>query len=529
MCKIEYELPKMRKFDRLSVIGCILMVVSPFLPFWAGVSILNGVYDMWVGVPMKGLYGLTQMGPQTTVDVGWTTWVDVIMLSLGVISIFAAGIVGLFRNTVGGIFGVVGGLMTLLGFIGFPQIMYFWVWALIGPAFFLLLAGAASCLVSSRRQKIREILTPGKRVLILPITVILLVSLLIGSAHFQAIAMENSTNYFDENLNSFLPNGSEVESRRDFLLGLDLYIQARYKELPNFVEYSDAVGHGLGWGRNFQSWSLVRLGEARIRQVLREINETTVNSGAIIWRVYNDGFIVKTHNLTLGFDIACSFMFPEIVKIADYVDVLFVSHLHGDHCDLEVLKRAAALGVKIIVPESDLQTIAIPLQPYGSQLVPVNVEQTANVSGAQVRAFLGPHSVTNYVYLVELPNGLRLLHTGDTEHFGNLTWVDDLANEKQIDIAFIDTAALTNVPREAIKTPILAKRHEKLPLGRPFSETPLKPKIIVPMHENELGHGFAYISTWNLHLSYQQLDELNSSTTQVVVLAWGQRISLNSG
>ena len=522
----------MRKFDRLSVIGCILMVVSPFLPFWAGVSLLNGVYDMWVSVPMKGLYGLTQMGPQTTVDVGWTTWVDVIVLSLGVILIFVAGIVGLFRNTVGGIFGVVSGLMTLLGFIGFPQITYFWVWALIGPAFFLLFAGATLCLVSSRRQKIREILTPSKRVLILPIVVILFVSLLIASAHFQAIAMENSINYFDENLNSFMPNGSEVESRRNFLLGLDLYIQARYKELPKFVEYSDTVGHGLEWGRNFQSWSLVRLGEARIRQVLREINETTVNSGAVIWRVYNDGFIVKTHNLTLGFDIACSFMFPEIVKIADYVDVLFVSHHDGDHADSEVLKRAAARGVRIIVPKPDLETQAwyiTQLQPYISQLVPISVGQTANLSGVQVRAFQGHCSSINYAYLVEIPEGLRLLHAGDTEHFENLTWVDDLANEKQIDIAFIHTAALTNVPREAIRIPILAERHEKLPLGRPFSETPLKPKIIVPMHENELGHGFAWISTWNLHLTYQQLDELNSSTTQVVVLAWGQRISLNSG
>jgi len=519
----------MRKFDRLLVIGCILMIVSPFLPFWAGVSLLNGVYDMWVSVPIKGPYGLNQMSAQTTVDVGWTTWVDVIMLSLGVILIFAAGIVGLFRNAVGGILGVIGGLMTLLGFIGFPQIIYFWVWALIGPAFFLLLVGATLCLVSSRCQKIREILTPGKKILILPIVVILLVSLLIASAHIQAIAMENSISYFDENLNSFLPNASDAESRRNFLLSLDSFIQARYQELPRFVEYSETVGHGLGWGRNFQSWSLIRLIRTRIQQVLREINETTVNSGAIVWRVYNAGFIVKTHNLTLGFDIACTWLCPELAEIADYVDILFVSHLHGDHADSEVLKRAVARGVKIVVPEPDLENVALyltDLPANASQHVPISSGESINVSGAQVRAFLCPHSIINYAYFVELPEGVRLLHTGDTEHFEDVTWVDDLANEKQIDIAFIHTVALTNVSREAIRIPILAKRHEKLPLGRPFSETPLKPKILVPMHENELGHGFAWFSTWNLNLAYQQLDELNSSVTQVIVLAWGQRMSL---
>ena len=517
----------MRKFDRLSVIGCILMVVSPFLPFWAGVSLLNGVFDMWVVVPMKGLYGLIQMGPQTTVDVGWTTWVDVIVLSLGVILMFVAGLVGLFRNTVGGIFGVVSGLMTLLGFIGFPQITYYWVWTLMGPAFFILCIGAMLCLVTPSISQIRAALTHGKRFFIIPIIVALLIFTLIVSMNFQTAAIDKDINNYDENLRYFQPDSSDADARQAFLLSLDVFIQNRYQELPKFVEYS------VYMGRNFASWSLVRLLRMQVQRIIMEIRETTVESGIVVWRVYNEGFIVKTHNLTLGFDVACtSWLCPEIAEFADLVDLLFVSHLHNDHADSEVLSRAAARGVKIIVPGPELERVAMYLTNLplnASQYVPVYEGEPINVSGVQVRAFPGPHSILNYAYLVELPDGLRLLHMGDTEHFGNLTWVDDLANEKQIDIAFIHTAALTNVPREAIRIPILAKRHEKLPLGRPFSETPLKPKIIVPMHENELGHRFAWISTWNLHLTYQQLDELNSSTTQVVVLAWGQRISLDSG
>jgi len=506
------------------------MIISPFLPFWAGASLLGGVYDMWVGAPMLNYYGLPQFGPHVTVDMGWTTWIDVIMLTLGVGLTFAAGAIGIFKSTIGGVLGIVGGMMTLLSFIGFPQIMFFWVWMLMGPAFFLLCAGATLCLISPRLFQIRLALMRGKRMFILPIVAVLLISLLVVSAHVQAVATENEINYFDENLSSFLPGTSNPEVRRAFLMSFDAFIQRSYQELPRFVEYSYStnVGHGLGWGNNFPEWGLIRLVRARVQRVLREINETTVDSGAIVWRVYNDGFIVKTHNLTLGFDIACTWLVPEIAEIANHVDILFVSHLHGDHADSEVLKRAALREVKIVVPEPDLETAArylTELPPNASQHVPVSVGQPTNVSGVQVRAFLGPHSVTNYAYLVELPNGLRLIHTGDTEHFGDVTWVDDLAGERQIDIAFINTGVLTYIPREAINIPILARRHENFPLGRPFSETALKPKTIVPMHENEFAHGFAWISTTNLRLAYQQMDELNNSTTQVVVLAWGQKMS----
>ncbi|MFQ6064577.1 MAG: MBL fold metallo-hydrolase [Candidatus Bathyarchaeia archaeon] len=518
----------MRKLDRFTLIGGILMVVSPFLPFWAGASVIGGVYDMWVGAPSVNYYGLSDFGPNVTVDMGWTTWIDVIMLTLGVALIFAAGITGIFKSTIGGFFGAVSCVMILFSFIGFPQITYFWVWALMGPAFFLMCIGVVICLLSLRRSRIRFLLTQGKRVFILPVVVILLASLLIVSVHVQTVVMENEINYFDDNLNNFLLGKSNIEDRRTFLLSLDNFIQERYRELPRFVEYSSAVGHGLGWG-NFQGWSLVRLIRARVQSMLREINETTVDSGAIVWRIYNEGFIVKTRNLTLGFDIACTWLCPEIAGIADHADLLFMSHRHGDHADIEGLKRASLRGVKTVIPEPDLEEPAwyvTQLQQNASQLVPASVEQPINVSGVQVRAFLTPHGITNYAYLVELPDGLRILHTGDTEHFSDLTWIDDLANEQQIDIAFLKAGSLTDIPREAIKIPILARRHEKLPLGRPFSETALKPKIIVPMHENELGHGFAWISTSNLHLAYQQLDELNSSTTQIVVLAWGQSIFL---
>jgi len=225
------------------------------------------------------------------------------------------------------------------------------------------------------------------------------------------------------------------------------------------------------------------------------------------------------------------------------VDLLFVSHSHGDHADVEVLERAAQRGVKIVVPEPDVENNAwyITQLPQNAQVVPLLVEQPYNISGVRVRAFLGPHSDVNYAYLVELPDGLRLLHMGDTEYFSvltwnpdntqivnstNLTWVDNLADEKQIDIAFIHVSALTNIPQEAIKIPIIVHQNTKVPLGRPFSETALKPKIIVPMHENEVGHGLAWFSSFNLRLAYQQSNELNSEKTQVVVVTWGQKMVL---
>ena len=240
MCKLWFVM----KFDRLSLIGSILMIVSPFLPFWAGTSLVGGLYDMWVVAPSINYYGLAEFGPHVTVDMGWTTWPDVIMLSVGTALIFIASALGIFKSTIAGFLGIVGATMTLLSFIGFPSITYSWVWLLMGPAFFLLWAGSTLCLIALRRSQLRLALMNGKRALISTTAIISLISVFVVSLHIQAVASANDINYFDENLNVFSPSSSDGETRRAFLISLDKFIQRSYRQLPRFVEYSSTVGHG---------------------------------------------------------------------------------------------------------------------------------------------------------------------------------------------------------------------------------------------------------------------------------------------
>jgi len=93
----------------------------------------------------------------------------------------------------------------------------------------------------------------------------------------------------------------------------------------------------------------------RIEEAVEDMETRKVTEGAVIWKLYNHGFIVKTPSVTLGFDLhrgteafrvvepekgrkrvpAPNFPIPDTLaeRMARQCDVLFVSHRHYDHAD----------------------------------------------------------------------------------------------------------------------------------------------------------------------------------------------------
>ena len=74
-----------------------------------------------------------------------------------------------------------------------------------------------------------------------------------------------------------------------------------------------------------------------IKKAQLEIKTEIVTEGATIWQIYNHGFVVKTPSVTMGFDLANYFETTEFVEFANLIDVLFVSHIHGDHYSPELI------------------------------------------------------------------------------------------------------------------------------------------------------------------------------------------------
>ena len=80
-----------------------------------------------------------------------------------------------------------------------------------------------------------------------------------------------------------------------------------------------------------------------MEQAIVEIEQTRVEEGMMIWKLYNHGFVVRTSSVTIGFDLVSGksthvegFSIEDAVmkKLIDQCDVLFISHRHSDHVSL---------------------------------------------------------------------------------------------------------------------------------------------------------------------------------------------------
>jgi L-ascorbate metabolism protein UlaG (beta-lactamase superfamily) len=191
--------------------------------------------------------------------------------------------------------------------------------------------------------------------------------------------------------------------------------------------------------------------EAQPAPVLDQVRSH--HKGIAIWWVGNAGWLIKSDNLLIGTDLDLSndekVQPPPITaeQLAGSLDVAFVSHHHGDHCNVPTiralaqggrclfvlpqpcLKEVAALGIakdRIIVPE--------PLHPF--DIKGIHVEPIHAIHGNQEFTVLTrePDFIENIAhncgYVLNI-QGKRFLHPGDSvlteEHLGL----------KNIDVLFV--------------------------------------------------------------------------------------------
>ena len=80
-------------------------------------------------------------------------------------------------------------------------------------------------------------------------------------------------------------------------------------------------------------------------RVLSEIQSTVVENGsAVIWMLYNSGFVVKTPSVCFGLDINHRYA----VQLAPYLDFICVSHSDADHIDDALMQAMDAAGKPVL-------------------------------------------------------------------------------------------------------------------------------------------------------------------------------------
>ncbi|MCA9441885.1 MAG: FG-GAP repeat protein [Candidatus Omnitrophica bacterium] len=134
-------------------------------------------------------------------------------------------------------------------------------------------------------------------------------------------------------------------------------------------------------------------------------------TGMRIWSMYNHGFIVKTSDGTIAFDLTSGThslysVIPD--EVLERIDILFTSHSHGDHFDFSILSAVKDFGGWVVVPEGFMDW------PPGN--IYLDHLDEIDIGGFHVQAFDGPHGdPINKIYRVTTSQGFTVMHDGDND------------------------------------------------------------------------------------------------------------------
>jgi L-ascorbate metabolism protein UlaG (beta-lactamase superfamily) len=225
----------------------------------------------------------------------------------------------------------------------------------------------------------------------------------------------------------------------------------------------------------------IHLGEAPVLPVIADYfqrrvvpglthleSHTKVDNGAMIWKFYNFTFIVRTAGHTIAFDVSHGFRdvtmsSDQLRRIAEQVDVAFISHDHPDHADVVFAEHMAALGKKVVIP-NDLW----PHSKIEHALLRVQGDYQGTVAGVKFTAFPGSQggSIPNPVYLVA-DEGMTFMHMGDQSRSSDFRdWIQGLGRRHDVNVLLVNC-------RDGNMTSKIKE---------------IDPDLVIPGHENEIRH-----------------------------------------
>jgi len=221
-----------------------------------------------------------------------------------------------------------------------------------------------------------------------------------------------------------------------------------------------------------------------------------------IFRLYNHGFIIQTSSVTLAVDMIRggradnSFVSDELIQsIVNQCDILFITHAHGDHADPVVAKLFYEQGKQVIVPEELWKNMDMSLRVLRGRNDMIQEKiliKEKNIS-LSVRVYPGmQENVLNNVYLITLPEGQTIMHTGDQDFSEDLA---AKAGAQKINILFVQCWMM--------------------PMAQFVAG--VNPELIITGHENEMLHSIDHRESY--WLTFRRMSEIRAS---YVIMAMGE-------
>ena len=225
----------------------------------------------------------------------------------------------------------------------------------------------------------------------------------------------------------------------------------------------------------------------------------SLTNGIAIWMMYNHGFVIKTQQVVFAFDLIKGYfawftLLPE--ELIREINILFISHPHGDHHSQSIADTVMAYGGYVVFPSE-----------YSSSSmgnIPMGAGDSLTIFGLNVRAHFGLHNEPNRIYEVSTPAGIKIMHTGDNQTSNTLPNVDS-----------IDVLLLNAWVNDSGNGAVVGMRN---------SITKLTPTVMIPGHIQELAHDYNPGSPTS-RVPYEWAFEVDNIPlpSLVQVMAWGEQ------
>lgn len=261
----------------------------------------------------------------------------------------------------------------------------------------------------------------------------------------------------------------------------------------------DALVHDTRWDDSAQLHAFL---DKRMERVAQELRKPFRKKGVELFKLYNDGFVVRSRSMTVGFDLCgtCGSVryIPDSLMraIVAKCDVLFISHRDPDHADRRVVSMATELGIPVYGPEDydNHEVQGIRMEGFSSRALPCSKGELT------VQALPGHQDdLQNNIYVVSFPEGTTVAHCGDQYRREDLEWIRTVSTKltRPLDVLIVDCWAMEM--RETIEG---------------FS-----PRMVVSGHENEMGHSIDHREAF--WLTQYKFDSM-ALTIPSVILCWGE-------
>ena len=221
------------------------------------------------------------------------------------------------------------------------------------------------------------------------------------------------------------------------------------------------------------------------------------------FRCYNHGFVVQSASATVAIDLIRGgrsdnpFVSSSLIReIVDRCDILFITHEHGDHTDHAVIDMFLEQGKQVIVPDNFRKDMHPQFRVLrGAELIRETIQLPARNTSLAVSVYPGHQGpLLNNVYLITLPEGRTVMHTGDQD---------------------FSTDIGAKINRANIKVDVLLAQCWMLPMREFVSN--FNPSLIICGHENEMGHAIDHREAY--WLTFRRMADVK---VPAVVIAWGE-------